>query len=47
MIGLQYYAGSIRVCSLGEILEEFGWFGGMLEESVREKYYSEYKKETD
>jgi len=27
-------------CSLGGILEEFGWFGGMLEEFVREKHCS-------
>ena len=29
-----------RACSLGGILEEFGWFGGMLEEFVREKHCS-------
>jgi len=29
---------------LGGILEEFGWFGGMLEEFVREKYCSGGKK---
>jgi len=28
------------VASLGGILEEFGWFGGMLEEFVREKHCS-------
>jgi len=27
-------------CSLGGILEEFGWFGRMLEEFEREKHYS-------
>ena len=26
-----------RVCSIREILEEFEWFRGMLEEFVREK----------
>jgi len=26
--------------TLGGILEEFGWFGGMLEDFVREKYCS-------
>jgi len=28
------------VCSLGGILEEFGWFEEMLEEFVREKHCS-------
>jgi len=27
-------------CSLGGILEEFAWFGGMLEEFMREKHCS-------
>ena len=27
-------------CSLGGILKEFGWFGGMLEEFMREKHCS-------
>jgi len=27
-------------CSFGGIVEEFGWFGGILEEFVREKYCS-------
>ena len=31
-------------CSLGGILEEFGWFGGMLEEFVREKHCFGWKK---
>ena len=33
----EYVCGA---CSLGGILEEFGWFGGMLEEFVREKHCS-------
>ena len=33
----------IWACSLGGILEEFGWFEGMLEEFVREKHYSGWK----
>ena len=28
----------VWACSLGGILEEFGWFGGMLEKFVREKH---------
>jgi len=31
---------TLRACSLGEILEEFRWFGEMLEEFVRVKHCS-------
>jgi len=31
---------SLWACSLGGIPKEFGWFGGMLEEFMREKYCS-------
>jgi len=34
------YFGAFWACSLGGILEQFGWFGGMLEEFVREKHRS-------
>ena len=27
-------------CSTGTVVEKFGWFEGILEEFVREKYYS-------
>ena len=35
-----YVTIELRACSLGGILEEFRWFGRMLEEFVREKYCS-------
>jgi len=34
-----HFKQALRGCSVGGILEEFGWFEGILKEFVREKYY--------
>ena len=42
---MHWYLGkALWLCSLREILEEFGWFGGMLEEFVRENTIPDEKK---